>query len=218
MSFLNTQDRSALLSFLDVIADYLPTEELADALALIENAESENSLSSAELAGRVLQYAVLAWPARRAVQRFVGADGAEAEWQAVSDAVRPTTAYLLKRVREQQGLRTLGQLMESEEAASAIHGSERTEIELLRPEIWIELWSTQPDALQTHAQEAQKELEAMHQRLQKLERFSADSGKKDELLKKVREFQDRIYFSGETISLEKLDEELQLTIGDVLGQ
>lgn len=216
MSFLNTQDRAELLAFIDSIVDYLPPEERERAFALLQEKQGAEPLSQAELAGQVLQHAVFTWPARRAVQRFVEAEGAEAEWTKLLETVRPTTAFLLKRLRERTGARSLGQVLGLPEIATVIQGEERTELELVRPEIWIELWQAQPETLASHTQEATKELQAMQQRLQKLEQFSAQSEKKAEVAEKIRDFQDRIYFRGESISLEKLNEELQLTIGDVL--
>lgn len=216
MSFLNTQDRTELLAFIDSIVDYLPAEEQERAFALLSQKSDAELMSQAELAGQVLQHAVFTWPARRAVQRYVDAEGAEAEWESLLEAVRPTTAFLLKRLRDRTGTRTLGQVLAAPESSTAIQGEERTELELVRPEIWIELWRAQSEALVTHTQEANKELQAMQQRLQKLEQFSAQSEKQAEVTEKIRDFQDRIYFRGESISLEKLNEELQLTIGDVL--
>jgi hypothetical protein len=218
MSFLNTQDRLELLDFLDSIADYLPLEERERAFASLREKVDGDAIPAAELAEQVLQQAILTWSARRAVQRYVDAEGADIEWQMLLEAVRPSTAFLLKRLRERIGARTLRQVLTSPNISTAIQGEERTEIELVRPEVWIELWLTQSEALLWHAEEAKKELEAMHQRLLKLERFSAQSDKQADMTKKIREFQDRIYFGGESIPLDKLDEELQLTIGDVLGQ
>lgn len=218
MPFLNTQDRAELLDFMDAIAEYLPADEYERATQILDEKSGAEPLSQAELAGRVLQQAVLSWPARRAVQRYVEADGAEVEWERLLETVRPTTAFLLKRLQERTGTRTLSQILALPDIASALQGEERTELELVRPEIWVELWQAQPEELALHTKEANKELEMMHQRLQKLEQFSAQSGKQEALAKKIREFQDRIYFGGESIPLEQLDEELRLTIGDVLGQ
>lgn len=217
MSFLNTRDRAELLDFMDSIADYLPVDERERAWQILEE-KMEEPLSQAELAGRVLQQAVLTWPARRAIQRYVNAEGAEAEWEKLFETVRPATGFLLKRARERSGARTFSQLLETADIAAAIQGEERTELELVRPEILIDLWRAQPNELQAHTHEANKELAMMHERLQKLEQFSVQSEKRAALAEKIREFQERIYFGGESIPLEKLDEELQLTIGDVLGQ
>lgn len=216
MSFLNTQDRAELLAFLESIADYLAPEDRDRALALA--LEPEESLSQAALAGHVLQHAVAAWPRRRAVARYVEAEGVEEEWKRVLEAVRPPTAFLLNRLRERTGTRTIGQLLALPEGFTALQGTHRTELELVRQEIWIELWLTNPEALETHHEEAMRELQAMQQRLQKLEQFSAQSDTQEEAAKKIRDFQDRMYFKGESISLEQLNTELQLTIGDVLGR
>lgn len=216
MSFLNTQDRAELLAFIESIADYLAPEDRDRALALA--LESEESLSQAALAGHVLQHAVAAWPRRRAVARYVEAEGVEEEWKRVLEAVRPATAFLLNRLRERTGARTIGQLLALPESFTAMQGTHRTELELVRPEIWIELWLTNPEALETHHEEAMRELQAMQQRLQKLEQFSSQSDSQEEATKKIRDFQDRMYFKGESISLEQLNTELQLTIGDVLGR
>ncbi len=216
MSFLTTRDRLELLDFMDSIMEYLPSDERERARQLLNDSASHAALSQAELAGRVLQQAVLAWPARRAVQRFVETEGAEFEWRKVLETARPTTGFLLKRLRDRTQTSTLSQLLAHSESGTALQGAEREEIELLQPEIWIECWLAQPEALAGHLREANRELELMHQRLQKLEHFSTQSEKRSELLNKVRSFQERIYFGGASIPLEQLDEELQLTIGDVL--
>ena len=88
MPFLNTQDRAELLDFMDSIADYLPADERERAWQILEE-KMEEPLSQAELAGRVLQQAVLTWPARRAIQRYVNAEGADAEWEKLFETIRP---------------------------------------------------------------------------------------------------------------------------------
>lgn len=218
MPFVNLQDREELLDFLDSVVDYLPVDERERALVLLEKQALAEPVSEKELADEISRHAVLTWPARRAIQQHVESEGAEREWQRILELARPTTAFLLKRVREQTGSRSLSQTLVAPGVESALHGEERTEIELLRPEIWAELWNASANDLQLRVEEANRELEQMHQRLQKLERFSDQSQNKQELQKKIKAFQDRIYFGGEVVPLQELDEELQLTIGDVLGQ
>lgn len=218
MFFVNLQDRAELLDFLDSIADYLPADEREQALLLLEKQALAEPLSDKELADQISRHAVLSWPARRAIQQHVESEGGEREWLRVLELARPTTAFLLKRMRERTGAQTLSHLLKAPGIESVLHGEERTEIELLRPEIWAELWNASANDLQLRVEEANRELEQMHQRLQKLERFSDQSENKQELQKKIKAFQDRIYFGGEVVPLQELDEELQLTIGDVLGQ
>lgn len=218
MSFLNVQDRAELLDFLDSIIDYLPLEERERAQLLVKEPSLAEPLSQDELMNQVQRHAILTWPARRAIQQHLESEGAEREWQRMVEVARPTTVLLLKRARERTGAKTLSELLTTPGIESVLHGDERIEVELLRPEIWAELWIANQKDLALRKEEANRELEQMHQRLQKLERFSAQSEKREVLQQKIRGFQDRIYFAGESIPLEQLDEELQLTIGDVLGQ
>lgn len=217
MPFVNLQDRSQTLDFLDSILDYLSTEEKEEALALLGKSEEE-SLSQGDLADRVTRSAILSWPARRAVQQYVFSEGSEDEWRRMLDAVRPATAFLLKRTRERLGVQGLSELMATPGIESALHGQERTEIELLQPEIWADIWHDSAEQLVLRVEEANRELEQMHVRLEKLERFLDQAKEREVLEEKIQEYKDRIYFGGEVIPFEQLDEELRLTIGDVLGQ
>ncbi len=216
MSFVNLQDRAELLDFLDAILEYLPADEQDRAREMRNVSALGEPLSDDELAQQVLQYAMLSWPTRRAIQQHIEGEGAEKEWQSLLELARPATVFLLKRAREQTGVRSLSELLAVPQIDSVLQGDERMEVELLRPEIAAELWSTSANDLSLRVEEARRELEHMHQRLQTLERFSEQSENKALLQEKVRTFQDRIYFGGEAIPLAQLDEELQLTIGDVL--
>jgi N-acetyl-anhydromuramyl-L-alanine amidase AmpD len=135
------------------------------------------------------------------------------------EAVRPETGFLLKRLRERLGSHVLSELLAHEDAAHALHGETRLEVELLRAEILIELWQKQATELQTYVAQAKKDLEARHQRLQKLERYGSDvarGSRANDLQKQIQDFEHRMYFMGEVIPLEELDRALQITIGEVL--
>lgn len=218
MSFVNAEDRLSLIDFLDSVLDYLPKEQQEEALAFLKRSRDEALVSQDELLEQAKRHAVLSWPARRAVQRFVVADGAGYEWDLLIDATRPTTAYLLRRFRDQTGVNNVSELLAHPESHTALQGEERSEVELVRPEIWANLWSSQEEKLEVHTVEAKKEFEALYQRLQKLRQFAANASQCKQIEKKIRDYEHRTYFDGEAIPLEALDEELKLTIGDVLGQ
>lgn len=207
MSFVARDPREHLVHRLDEFLDYLPEGEQ----------ETLEELSDEELAERVTHYAILTWPARQAVQRYIDAEGANNEWGRLLEVVRPTTALLLTRLRQRVGGQTLNQLLASAEARSALHEEERQEIDLVRRELWIEFWLLQAAELEAHVVEARKDLEAIHQRLQKLERFAERAKDPAALTEKLRSLQRQIYLEGEMLPIEQLDEELRLTIQDLLA-
>lgn len=218
MSFVNLEDRLSLIDFLDGILEYLPKEQQEEALTFLQRSRDEALVSQDELLEQAKRQAVLSWPARRAVERFVARDGAVAEWEAMLDVTRPTTAYLLRRFRDRTNVNNVSELLSHPESHMALQGEERSEVELVRPEIWADLWHHQVEGLDVHEIEAKKEFEGLYQRLQKLRQFAASASQRKELEKKIRDYEHRIYFDGEAIPVEALDEELKLTIGDMLGQ
>ena len=224
MSLLNLQDRAEIADFIDMLADYLPDAERREAVALVAQADQDQSLAVTELAEQAWFYAKQTWTVRRAVQRFIASDvGADQEWLLVLAAVQPTTALLLSRVRVRYAVASLGQALVLPEASVALQGETREELELVRPEVWVELWRTQSPELLAELREAKTELEERHHRLEKLERFSqamttTTRAAHAALRKKTQGFEERLYLGGEAIPLEELDEALQLTIGDVLTE
>lgn len=219
MSFVSVENREALIDFLDSIIEYLPEPERQEAFELVHGKKADGAPSDEEFFQYVKRQAMLSWPARKAVKEYSQAEGGEAEWRLLFESVRPETGFLLKRLRERLGSRVLSELLAHEDAAQALQGETRLEVELLRAEILIELWQAQAAELQVHVAQAKKELEARHQRLQKLEQYGSETTRKDrtsELQKQIQGFEHRMYFEGEVIPLEELDQVLQITIGEVL--
>lgn len=204
------------IDFIDGLIDYLPATEREEALALLAASSNIEAFSQEQLADVARQYAIITWPAERAVRRYIESQGVEAEWEKLLAAVRPATALLLNRLRTHTKTRTVDQALSSPEALSAIHGETETEIELVRPEIWIDLWNLQSAVLLRELEEAKKEFEGMYQRLEKLRKFSGASDKRKTMEKMLEDFEQKIFFGREVIPLEVLDKELRVTLEDVL--
>jgi chromosome segregation ATPase len=211
--FLNVRDPVQVADFIDSVVEYLPESEQAEYAKFVAKLHQEEEVTPEEMSEQAKGIALKTWPIRRALDKYLQGAGAEKEWEAVLDAVRPTTALLLKRLWKNSGLRTLDEALASSDAPLAIHDSEEMEIKLVRPEVRISIWEEEQETLKPLLKEAMGELEALQKRLKILREQAMRVAKQQEaLLARLEGLEDRIYFAGESPSLEKLDAEMQYAL------
>ncbi len=203
------RDPIAIADFMESVLEFVPEADREPYQALIDEVRSGQAPAVERLAEAAKNLAAVTWPARRGLQRFLSEMGAEIEWEAVLEAVRPTTATLLKRLRKHVGVKTLDETLADPQASYAIHEREEIEISMVRQEVQGHLWEEHQEALAPLVDEAKSELGALRKRLKLLrEQAPAMRGQEELARAKVDAFEDRVYFGGEAIPLEVLDAEL----------
>lgn len=215
--FLNVRDPVQVADFIDSVVEYLPEDQQKEYISFVAELHEEegDEVKPEEMAQKAKTIAVQTWPAHRALEKYLQGAGAEKEWEAVLEAVRPTTSLLLKRLWKNSGCRTLDEALASSDAPLAIHDEEEMEIKLVRPEVRISLWQDEQETLKPLVKEATMELEGLQKRLKALRDQALRSAKQqDSLLAQLESLEDRIYFAGQSIPLDKLDLELQSILED----
>lgn len=204
-----------LADFIASALDFLPARSRAPYEELQKNIEAGEPIPEAQLVDAAKTVAVLTWPGRRALDHFLSTVGADEEWNAVLEAVRPMTAAVLKRIRKSTGTSTLDETLASSDATAEITEDMEVEIQAERERVRRALWEKHRSHLRALIDEAQMELEAIQKRFKALREQAARSvQEQDVIFSKLEQFEDRVYFRGETIPLETLDAELRYDIED----
>lgn len=212
MRYLSLNDPEGIADFMESVIEYLPRKERADYEALEQMVLEKQPMDPLGLQEQLMALGVHTWVPRRAVDLYTKTmPGAAREWQKLEESLRPTTLFLVSRVRRNTSAMTIEEALRTGEAEYAFDEEERVEIQLLQLEIRIELWLEDQDALKPFVREAQEELEAIQQKMQSFRvqvKRLADSKERDELLAKQEEVEERLFLLTETIPLELLDQEL----------
>lgn len=206
----------ALVDFIESILDFLPASDRKPYQKMIEDVRAGKDIQLERVEETAKNAAVVTWPRRYALSRFLQTIGAGFEWEAVLAAVRPTTRVLLKRLQALHPDQPIGTVLETSDAAVAIGPDEELEIDLVREELVPTLWEEHGESLEPMIEEAQIELEAMKKRLRRLrnQADAAASADRTRFIEKLLSLEDRIYFDGEAVPLEVLDAELQFDASD----
>ena len=163
-----------------------------------------------KLANGARNLAIATWPARFALQRFFQAEGADAEWDAVCAAIRPSTAHLVKRIRRSSNAKTLDELLGHPDADAALKDEERMEISEIRGHFRQDYWTLHAKKLAGLVKQGEAELAGVRSRLNKLRDIAVaiERSIQDEIFSKIAHYEDRILFAGEIVPFEILDQEL----------
>ncbi len=205
---LDLHDRPRIVDFLADAAPYASKKDRDAADALVRAYMAEEKIRTDVLARGARELAEVTWPARHALRAFFNGDGAPEEWKLVLAVVRPSTAHLLKRLRE-PGL-TLDQALASDDADMAIKDAEEMEIDAVRKQVREAYWRDHANALQVFVEEGKREWQAYEERLKQLRELALalPRGMQDEAFNKCTRYEERVLFGNEMIPLELLDEEV----------
>jgi len=213
---LDLRDRNAVIDFLDENAGYLPEADRKPYERAVADAEDGNKITTERLADLAKNLAAATWAERRALADHLAGEGADAEWEVLIEAVRPTTKLLLQRLHKNALGQSVDAVLASSDASMAIHEEEETEITLLRPELRRTLWASSAKKLAKAVDGKEAELEAMRKRLKRLRDYANKPSRIQEQLRaKLDALEDRIYFGNESIPVETMDAELRFDIEDL---
>lgn len=198
-----------MVDFLSEWSGFGAKETKIKAEAMIQMFDDGQEVDKAKLAETAIELAKEAWPARFALNRFFGEEGALIEWDMVEKAVRRGTAHLMERFKRATGCRSLGEMFKHEDFEQAFREEERNEIESVRHHLLESYWISHPSSLQSLIEEGRALLGGYEARLQELRLLaeSLPSLLAEEVLNKIRTYEDNLYLKGECLSLEILDGE-----------
>ena len=208
--FLNLMNSAEMVSFLAQWSDWAPTKPKAKAEAFISAYDEGQDVDKAELAQGVKDLAIEIWPARFAITRFFAQEGALVEWDRMIQTVRRSTAHLMERFRQGTGCKSLDELLAHDEFDTAFREEERHEIEQVRQDLRLDYYRTHIQTLQPFVAEGLEIIDGCVERLESLRALSEGwpSLLAEELLNKAKSYEDAIFFKGQHVTLESLDEEL----------
>lgn len=192
------------------VLDFLPPKDQKTYQKVIDQVHDGKELQPQRLIEMAKNIGAVSWPRRFAIRRFLEDMGTELEWEALLEAVQPTTAALLKELRKSTGAKTIDEALESSDAPIIIHPEQEVEIEMVREQVRLQIWEEHKDHMEELIQEGMTELEAIRKRLQQLRKQAEQmsGSQQDLLLHKLESFEDRLYFGGEVLPLSMLEEEL----------
>jgi len=206
----------AVADFAASVMDFLPAKERPQYKKLVDDIRAEKTIAEDRLVESARAIGSATWAERRAFDVFLNGKGADMEWKALLDALKPNTAALLKQLQKSSGAKTVGEALNHSDAAILVHEKENDELALVRPQIRLALWGAHKKEIKPLVARMETERKAIQARLEKMRALAGRTKRESDLLfPKIEAFEDRLYFGGETIPLEILDAEMQFALDDV---
>src|SRR3989338_6944367 len=117
---LNLRDKTAVAEFIASQLEFLPENDRKPYEKILEDLEAHRTIQEDELIAVAKNIAAVSWPARRALDRFLKSVGAEFEWEALLNNLRPKTTQILKRLKKNDGVKTIDEALASTEATTLL--------------------------------------------------------------------------------------------------
>ncbi len=209
--FLDLRDKTAVADFIMENLEFVPVAFRAKAETMVKDLHDGKKVHTDKLAEEAKKIAVASFPARFALNRFFQKEGTKEEWERVIKTIRPSTAHLLKRFRDAAKLVSLDEVLEHAESDVALPDDERIEINEVRKHLREDYWKEHAKNLAQLVKDGQAHLEGYKHRLGKLRDLAVNlpTNLQDEVFSKIRHYEDCIFFEGDLIPLEILDEEIK---------
>jgi len=213
---LNLRQPSEVAAFFDSVMDFLPERDRAPYLALLAELQAGRHVDMTRLVEAAKNLGAATWPARRALKHFLDTVGASLEWDELIGLTEPSLTRDINKLQRAMPNKSLDQALASADAGLLINLKEDAELDIIRDQVRRKIWKEHQDKLEPMVQEAWPELEALRKRLKTLreEAMAAPPIIQDALLSKLDHFEDKIYFGGEHVPLEILDQEITYDVGD----
>lgn len=209
--FLDLRDTPRVVDFLVETSAYADEKQRGEADMIAKKHHDGEKIDMEDLADAAIELGWNTWPARTAVAEVLAGERSEKEWASVIAAVRPSTAHILERFRKASGAKTLDDVLGHEEVETALRDEERLEIGEVRKHVREDFWKTHAASLEVIVKTRQKERDAYKKLLEQLRELAAafPPVMQDEVFSKVKRYEDRIIFAGETLPMEILEKEIQ---------
>lgn len=193
---LTLDSLDGLADFIEYHSCLLPSS-LREGASVVFDAKQLDQVDRETLLARAREVGRESWPARQTLKDFVSGSGMTHERQALLKAVRPTTAILLARIGKLDPEANLETLFQHPQARFAFHKPERIEIQVLLPEIWIQLWQDHGSSLRVLQRPFEREAASFTHRLQE-ERSRKMT---HERALQLQALEDRVFLRGERVDV-----------------
>jgi hypothetical protein len=209
--FLDLKDKPRVVDFLVETAVYADEAAREEAAAWAKKYHDGEHVPTDKLAEAARTLAKHTWPSRYALTVFLTKEDPEEEWRRVTATIRPSTAHLLNRLRKGTGAKTLDEVLKHDEASVALRDAEQQEVAEVRNHVRQEVWKEKAGTLALLIKSGGKEFAGYEKRFAKLRELatSLPPSLLNEVFSKIGKYEDRIFFAGEVIPLEILDEEIK---------
>lgn len=195
-----------LADFVEYHAVLLPSSHAFYAWKVVHEHEVE-SLSRTDWLQRAREVGRITWGARQALKAYIEGEGAEQEYRLLLQAVQPATAVLLSRLAKDITDLRWNILLEQPNAYFALHEPQWSEISLVRPEVWLQVWRERQASFQEEQQMFDKEANLFSERLQEERALLQERGDSvaQERAVILQSLEDRVFLHGERVEIEAME-------------
>lgn len=208
--YLNTQKPLQLIHFLSEWVSFAKPELRKKAEAYIESYDQGEEVDRVELAEFVRDFAREIYPIRFALDRFFSEEGALIEWDHVEKSVLRSTAHLMHQFQKGTSVHSIDELLEHEDFEMTFGDNERSEILQVRHHVREDFIKEHPQTLAPLMDEGERVRNMFEEEIKKMRNVASGLPTllQEELYSKITRFEDRVYYQGEHIPLQILEEEL----------
>ncbi len=198
MPNLTLQDTREVSTFLNYIRIFLPKELLEDVDACLMLVNMDDPDKKMDWIGRLKRLVSHVWPVRMGVRAYVATPyGAQKEHELLVAHARPTTAFLLRRLRRLHPDLALDEVAETVHGRAALTEREREELGRLRPEIHGLLVQASVDGLDALIQQKREDMDRLLRVFRQARLLAERLPDRDARLAEIETWEDRVLFGGE---------------------
>jgi hypothetical protein len=212
---LNLQQRIAMIDFIMEQVEYLAPDSLIRVRAeqVVHDAQHGKGaeVSREVLATVARDVGRASWVPRIVLARYLRTPaGKQDEWRRVVAAVSNSTAHLLERFRKSENMSSLEEVLAHEFSSQAFHDAERIEIHEVRTHLLPTMWHEIKGHVSDDARTAQALLAKIEEHLKRYRETGLGEAELDagDIISRVEDWEDRLYFGGEVLDPEKLEAEV----------
>lgn len=213
--YLDLHHRIAVVDFIMEQMEYLSADALIRVRAeqIVHDVQHGKGadVSREALAAVARDVGRASWVPRVVLARYLRTPaGKQDEWRRVVAAVSNSTAHLLERFRKSENASSLEEVLAHESSHQAFHDAERIEIREVRIHLLPTMWHEIKDHVSDDARTAQALLATIEERLKAYRETGLAEAELDagDIISRVEDWEDRLYFGGEVLDPEKLEAEV----------
>jgi len=208
--YLDLSDSTEMINFLSRWLAFSSGKIHSHADSFITDYDDGKVVQEVELANFVREFARGVFPVRYALDLHFNEGGSAEEWSKVEKAVSRSTAHLLSRFRKMSEVSTLNELFQHDDFDITFGEERRVEIEQVRHHVLEDYWAANKNSLQSMVDDGEVVLNKFENIIQKMRDCAAGLPTllQEELYSKITRFEDRVYYQGEVVPLQMLEEEL----------
>jgi len=208
--YLNLSDATQMINFLSHWLALASNEYKKHAESYIKDYDDGKEVDLVLLQNFVREFARDIYPARYALNVFFNNEGSALEWSRIAKAVRRSTAHLMERYKSSGEAETVEQMFLDDDFDITFSEDEVSEIRQVRHQLREEYWLTNKAALTKLIDDGESELKKFEEAIAKLRDCAGGLPTllQEELYSKITRFEDRVYFNGEDMDDQVLQEEL----------